>query len=129
MGDLFVYIFENIEKNNKFELNAIAHQYPFSPLKYEKKTRVVSFPDAIALLKGAGVQTGDFEDFSTPNEKLLGKIVKEKYGTDFYIIDKYPVTARPFYTMIDCKDPVRILLIVLCCTALGIFLSYRPVME
>jgi aspartyl-tRNA synthetase len=105
LGDLFVYIFENIEKHNKHELNAIAHQYPFSPLKYEQKTRVVSFPDAIALLREAGEKTGDFDDFSTPQEKLLGKIIKAKYDTDFYIIDRYPVTARPFYTMIDCKDP------------------------
>ena len=44
---------------------------------------------------------------STPNEKALGKIVKEKYHTDFYMMDKYPLSARPFYTMPDPEDPVR----------------------
>ncbi|XP_068923955.1 aspartate--tRNA ligase, cytoplasmic isoform X3 [Petaurus breviceps papuanus] len=42
---------------------------------------------------------------STPNEKLLGRLVKEKYDTDFYILDKYPLAVRPFYTMPDPKNP------------------------
>jgi len=43
---------------------------------------------------------------STPNEKFLGKLVKAKYDTDFYILDKYPLAVRPFYTMPDPEDPV-----------------------
>lgn len=43
----------------------------------------------------------DDEDLSTPNEKLLGRLVKEKYDTDFYMMDKYPLAVRPFYTMPD----------------------------
>jgi aspartyl-tRNA synthetase len=31
--------------------------------------------------------------------------VKEKYDTDFYIMDKYPLSVRPFYTMPDPNDP------------------------
>uniref|UniRef100_A0A5F9DTB9 Aspartate--tRNA ligase, cytoplasmic n=1 Tax=Oryctolagus cuniculus TaxID=9986 RepID=A0A5F9DTB9_RABIT len=42
---------------------------------------------------------------STPNEKLLGRLVKEKYDTDFYILDKYPLAVRPFYTMPDPRNP------------------------
>ena len=41
---------------------------------------------------------------STENEKLLGKLVKAKYDTDFYILDKFPSSVRPFYTMPDPKD-------------------------
>ena len=44
---------------------------------------------------------------STENEKRLGRIVKAKYDTDYYIIDKFPVALRPFYTMPDPEDPVR----------------------
>lgn len=43
---------------------------------------------------------------STPNEKLLGKLVKQKYDTDFFILDKYPLCVRPFYTMPDPHSPV-----------------------
>ena len=43
---------------------------------------------------------------STPSEKALGRIVKEKYGVDFYIMDKYPASVRPFYTMPCPENPV-----------------------
>ena len=44
------------------------------------------------------------EDLSTPNEKLLGRLVKAKYDTDFYILDKFPLAVRPFYTMPDPEN-------------------------
>ncbi|CAO2632709.1 Aspartate--tRNA ligase, cytoplasmic [Lemmus lemmus] len=40
-----------------------------------------------------------------PNEKLLGRLVKEKYDTDFYVLDKYPLAVRPFYAMPDLRNP------------------------
>ena len=43
---------------------------------------------------------------STENEKRLGRIVKQKYDTDYFIIDKFPMELRPFYTMPDPNDPV-----------------------
>lgn len=42
---------------------------------------------------------------STEVEKKLGALVKEKYDTDFYMLHRYPVTARPFYTMLCHDDP------------------------
>ena len=48
----------------------------------------------------------DVSDCSTSTEKALGKIVKEKYNTDYYIIDKFPLELRPFYTMPDPTDAV-----------------------
>jgi len=32
-------------------------------------------------------------------------LVREKYNTDFYILDKFPLAIRPFYTMPDSEDP------------------------
>nr|GFD58505.1 aspartate--tRNA ligase 1, cytoplasmic-like isoform X2 [Tanacetum cinerariifolium] len=37
------------------------------------------------------------------DEIRLGELVKEKYKTDFYVLDKFPISARPFYTMNDGK--------------------------
>ena len=48
---------------------------------------------------------GNTEDIGTEDEKLLGEIVAEKHGQDFYIIDKFPAAVRPFYTMPDPEDP------------------------
>lgn len=42
---------------------------------------------------------------STPQEKALGAIVRRKYNSDFYILDKFPESARPSYTMLDQENP------------------------
>ena len=38
-------------------------------------------------------------------DAMSGKLVKEKFGTDFYMMDKYPLSVRPFYTMPDPENP------------------------
>ena len=57
------------------------------------------------MLRAAGVHMEDEEDLSTPNEKLLGRLVRQKYDTDFYILDKFPLAVRPFYTMPAPDNP------------------------
>ena len=49
---------------------------------------------------------------STENEKRLGRIVKAKYDTDYFIIDKFPMDLRPFYTMPDPNNPVGTFLLL-----------------
>lgn len=39
---------------------------------------ILQFPTAVNMLRDAGVEIGDEEDLSTPNEKLLGRLVKAK---------------------------------------------------
>jgi len=105
LGDLFVFIFDNLNEHCKKELEAIRTQFPFEDLKYPRETLVLQFWDAVKMLREAGEPIGDYDDFSTPQEKLLGKLVKAKYDTDFYIVDKYPLAARPFYTMPCPNNP------------------------
>jgi len=50
----------------------------------------------------------EYEDLSTENEKKLGDIVREKYDTDFFFMDKYPLSVRPFYTMPDPEVRLRL---------------------
>jgi len=80
------------------------HNTNSKPLEYPKETCVLDFKEAMQLLKDAGEKVDDI-DFTTPNEKALGKIVKQKYKTDLFIVDKYPLAARPFYTMPDPDKP------------------------
>lgn len=42
---------------------------------------------------------------STPQERLLGKLVRKEYKTDLFIVDEYPLSVRPFYTMPSGSDP------------------------
>jgi aspartyl/asparaginyl-tRNA synthetase len=101
LGDLFVYIFDGIKEKCGRELQRIKEQHGFDDLLYLKKTLKIDFATGCQLLREAGVDQGDYDDLSTENEKKLGDIVKEKYGTEFYIMDKYPLSVRPFYTMPD----------------------------
>jgi len=68
-----------------------------------KEPCVVTYEDGVKWLHEAGVEQDKNKDLNTPAEKALGKIVKEKFKTDFYILHRYPIGARPFYTML-CKD-------------------------
>jgi aspartyl-tRNA synthetase len=105
LGGLFVYIFNKLNEHCKAELAAVGKQYPFEPLVYRQETLIFHFTEAIKMLREAGEELGDMDDLTTPQEKKLGKLVKAKYNTDFYIVDKYPITVRPFYTMPCPENP------------------------
>jgi len=106
LGELFVYIFENLESRFGKQLDTVRAQYPFKPLRFLKPTLRLQFPEAVKMLHEAGfTEMGEFDDLSTALERELGKLVSAKYETDFYILDKFPKAVRPFYTMPDPNNP------------------------
>ena len=100
---LFVSIFDSLNQNCKKDLEAVAHQYPFEPLKYLRQTLRLTYEEGVQMLKDAGVEIEPFGDLNTEAERKLGQLVLEKYGTEFYILYRYPLAVRPFYTM-PCYD-------------------------
>lgn len=106
LHELFVYMFDNIKEKYSEELKVISQQYPFQPLQYTKKMVKISYPEAIKMLNEDGIKIGDLDDIDTPTEKRLGVLVKQKFGTDFYILDRFPLRCRPFYTMPAEDDKV-----------------------
>jgi len=105
IGEMFVEIFKGLRDNYAEEIAAIGKQYPTEPFKFLEPSLRLDYTEGLAMLREAGIEMGDEEDLSTPNEKLLGRLVKAKYDTDFYILDKYPLAVRPFYTMPDPNNP------------------------
>lgn len=105
LGDLFVFIFTELKRRYAREIATVRLQYPVEEFKVPEKMTVLHFKEGIAMLRAAGKEVDDFEDLLTENEKLLGKLVRDKYDTDFYILDKFPLAVRPFYTMPDATDP------------------------
>ena len=100
IDELFVNMFDGLSERCAKQLEVINAQYPFAPLKYLRKSLRLEFPDGIKMLHEAGITEADpHGDLSTEHERILGKLVKEKYDTDFYILTRYPIEARPFYTM------------------------------
>lgn len=95
---MFSYRFQN-------DVDIVGQQFSVEPFTFLEPPLVLKYDEGRKLLAAAGVEIGADEDLSTPAEKLLGRLVKAKYDTDFYIMDKYPLAVRPFYTMPDPNNP------------------------
>lgn len=67
------------------EIEAVRQQYNVEPFKFLDPPLKLEYSDAIELLAEAGVILGEDDDLSTPDEKLLGKLVKAKVGFFFKI--------------------------------------------
>lgn len=105
LGNLVNYILKGIETRYGHLLEVVRHQYPFEKVEYGETPLILEYPEAVALLREAGYEMGDHDDLKTATERALGKIVKEKYGVDFFILDKFPKAVRPFYTLEDPEKP------------------------
>ncbi|KAF1761185.1 hypothetical protein GCK72_009439 [Caenorhabditis remanei] len=104
IAEVLTQMFKGLQEKYQDEIAAVGNQYPAEPFQFCEKPLILKYPDAIALLRENGIEIGDEDDLSTPVEKFLGKLVKEKYSTDFYVLDKFPLAVRPFYTMPDAQD-------------------------
>ncbi|ORY32119.1 aspartyl-tRNA synthetase [Naematelia encephala] len=82
------------------ELDRVRERWPSDDLVWLDETPVIPFNEGIQMLRDDGREV-EYEDLSTRDEIRLGELVKEKYKTDFYVLDKFPISARPFYTMND----------------------------
>ncbi|KAJ1277852.1 hypothetical protein BS78_04G034800 [Paspalum vaginatum] len=102
---LFVAMFDHLNQNCAKELEAIQRQYPFKPLKYTATTLRLDYDQGIRMLQEAGVHVEPMGDLNTEAEKKLGELVRDKYGTEFYMLCRYPSAVRPFYTMPCSEDP------------------------
>jgi aspartyl-tRNA synthetase len=101
LEELMLHIFNGLRTNYKRQTDLVRSIYHVEDFKLPEAGKVprLRFPEGIAMLREAGEEIGDFDDLSTPQEKRLGALVLEKYGSDFYVLDQYPLAIRPFYTM------------------------------
>ncbi|PWN27044.1 aspartyl-tRNA synthetase [Jaminaea rosea] len=104
LGDLFLFIFRELPKRYSKEIATVRKQFPSDDFLVPDKLVRLEFPEAVKMLREAGQELGDYDDLSTEQERVLGKIVREKYQSDFFMLDKFPMAVRPFYTMPDPKD-------------------------
>jgi len=102
---MFKHIFEGLEARWARELEVIRTQYESEPVTFTEEPCVIHWPEAMEILREKGFDMGDgLGDLTGAQELALGAVVKEKYGTDFFMLDKYPSNIRPFYTMPDPAD-------------------------
>lgn len=102
---MFKHIFNNLETRWGKELAVIRKQYHSEPLTFTDEPCVVHWNEGMNMLQEAGHDMGDrLKDLTGAQELALGELVRKKYNTDFFMLDKYPTSIRPFYTMPDPHD-------------------------
>ncbi|KAJ5440085.1 Aspartate--tRNA ligase [Penicillium daleae] len=103
-------ILSGVYSKYRREIDTVKHQFPSEDVVWLEKTPIIRFTDGIQMLNDSGWRDEEGnplpvdEDLATRDEIRLGQLVKEKYGTDYYVLDKFPRGARPFYTMPDPDD-------------------------
>lgn len=108
---VLLYIFAGLEKNCAKEIELVRSVYPSEKFLLPENGKEVrlTFAEGQKLLREEGPEefrhVRDDEDMSTPQEKALGALVRKKYNTDFYVLDKFPMSARPFYAHPDPENP------------------------
>ena len=107
----FQHVFKGIYERYGKELEAIKTQFPHENLVWLERTPRIPFREGVALLRESGWTDengnppSEYADLGTRDEIQLGALIKKKYHTDYYILDKFPASARPFYTMLDPDNP------------------------
>lgn len=106
LDQMFVHIFKGLQSRFAKEIELVRQQFDRPPFQFLEPSLRIEWPEAMQMLKDAGEVVGEFDDLSTAMEKKLGALVKAKYATDFYILDKFPLAVRPFYTMPSPTNPL-----------------------
>jgi len=108
---VLMHIFRGIKERCAAEIELVRSVYPseeFLLPELGKEVRL-TFAEGQKLLREEGPEewrnVKDDEDMSTPQEKALGALIRKKYNTDFYVLDKFPESARPFYAKEDPANP------------------------
>ncbi|KAF2021919.1 aspartyl-tRNA synthetase [Aaosphaeria arxii CBS 175.79] len=107
LEELMLFIFTELNKRYKKETDLVRSVYHVDEFKLPEAGKVprIPFSEGIQMLRDAGEDLNDYDDLSTPQEKKLGRLVLEKYGSDFYTLDQFPLAVRPAYTMPSPHDP------------------------
>ncbi|EKX47693.1 hypothetical protein GUITHDRAFT_69446 [Guillardia theta CCMP2712] len=106
LHSLFKHIFLGLESRFSSELSVVRSQYKSLPVQFTEEPCILHWEEAIQMLRDAGEEAELLEDLSSSLELKLGELVKNKFDTDFFILDRFPAAVRPFYTM-PCPDDER----------------------
>jgi aspartyl-tRNA synthetase len=107
----FKAIFQGIYDKFRPEIEIVKKQFPHEDLVWLDETPILPFAEAVQMLNDSGWTDEDGkpldlnEDLGTRDEVQLGRVIKEKLGADYYVLDKFPRNARPFYAMPDPNNP------------------------
>ncbi|MEK6905827.1 MAG: aspartate--tRNA(Asn) ligase, partial [Nanoarchaeota archaeon] len=92
--EMFIYLMSNLSPEAAEELKTLGVE-----LEVPKKIPRITMEEAKKMLVKKGKKYRDDEDLDPEGEKLLGELVKEKYGSEFVFVTLFPAAVRAFYHM------------------------------
>ncbi len=100
--DLVKYTMKKImsECKTDLELLGASIEVPKTPFP------VLRFQELYEILKKLGKSIPKGEEYDRESEELLGNYVKKEYGSDFFFVDGFPFSVKPFYVTKFEKDPL-----------------------
>jgi len=97
--EMIKYLLTNLKKEcvDELKLLKVNHTIP-------KKIPRITMQEAKKLIAEKGKKYSDEEDLDPEGEKLIGQVIKEKFGSEFVFLTNYPWEVRPFYHMKPDND-------------------------
>lgn len=92
--EMFIYLMSQLSKDAVDELKTLGVE-----LEVPKKIPRITMEEAKKMLARKGKKYKDDDDLDAEGEKMLGELVKEKYGCEFVFLTLFPWSVRPFYHM------------------------------
>lgn len=85
--------------SNDFAILGVEPEVPTIPFPE------LTFPDIYGILEDLGRKLPRGEDVDADSGKALGAYVKDKFGSDFFFLNRFPSNVKPFYVMKVDEDP------------------------
>jgi aspartyl-tRNA synthetase len=92
---LIVAVLQKIKEECKEELERLGKEVSIPKTPFPE----LRFPEIYEILSEFGKKVDFGEDYDRESEVLLWRYVKEKYGSDFLFVNRFPFKVKPFYVM------------------------------
>lgn len=116
--DAEIGFIENFHELMKMETNLLQHMFQTVSLHFHEELKLfnaevpgikeipkLTLQEAQEILQRTYKKVSPSGDLDTEGEKLIGKYIKESFGSDFVFITHYPKETRPMYTMPSSHNP------------------------
>ena len=99
--EMVVHGVEKAVKRCPNELAVLKRELPMPKIPFPE----IDFPEVYGILESKGKRLPRDEDLDEESKDLLAAHVKEKHGTDFFFVNRFPSRPKPFYVMRYDDDP------------------------
>lgn len=98
---VIVHSLRKVKKECKEELGTLGKAIKIPKTPFPE----LRFPKIYDVLEKLGKKIPFGEDYDTQSEIILWKYVQRKFKSDFFFVNRFPFSAKPFYVMRVDDDP------------------------